>query len=292
MFHVEQSLNEVNKKDNHPNYTIKDFLVSEEEFSLVHNEEFGYLETRPQPRQEDLPNYYESTDYISHTDSNKGLLAFLYQGVKKFSLRRKVKLIDKLNSGNGTVLDIGAGTGDFLKVAKEKGWATIGVEPNQKARDFAQTKNIQLLESIDALAGRKFDVVTLWHVLEHLPNLKNTLQKIEQLVKEDGNLIIAVPNYNSFDANYYKEFWAAFDVPRHLWHFSRESMQLVFSSEFKLQKTKPMIFDSYYVSLLSEKHKTGSKFSLKAILIGLRSNLSAWRTKEYSSLIYCFKKAI
>ena len=281
----------MSNKDNHTNYKIKDFLVSGEEFSLVRNEEFGFLETHPQPRQEDLPNYYESTEYISHTDSNKGLLAFLYQRVKKFSLQRKVKLIDKLNSGKGTVLDIGAGTGDFLKVANEKGWITAGAEPNQKARDFAQSKNIQLLESIDAFEGRKFDVVTLWHVLEHLPNLKNTLQKIEQLVKKDGHLIIAVPNFNSFDAKYYKEFWAAFDMPRHLWHFSRESMQFVFSSELELQKTKPMIFDSYYVSLLSEKYKTGNKFSLKAILIGLRSNLSAWSSKEYSSLIYCFKKA-
>jgi len=269
---------------------VKDFLVSGKEFSLVRNQRYGFLETRPQPKEAELSRYYESEDYISHTDSNKGPLAYLYQVVKKYSLYKKEKLISRFISEKGKLLDIGAGTGDFLKTANEKGWEVAGVEPNKKARNVAQLKKINLQESIDSFAGQKFDVVTLWHVLEHLPDLQNTIHKIEQLVKKNGVLLIAVPNFKSFDAKYYKEFWAAYDVPRHLWHFSQDSMQQLFSSEFELQKIKPMIFDAFYVSLLSEKYKKGKPFSIKAFFIGLQSNICAWRSKEYSSLIYCFKK--
>ncbi len=270
--------------------SIKDFLVSGEEFSLKLNQDFGFLETIPRPKLEDLAKYYESEDYISHTDSKKGVLAFLYQTVKKYSLNKKVALIEKRNSGKGSLLDIGAGTGEFLKVAENKGWDISGVEPNSKARSSAKTKGVSLLESMDAVAGKQFDVVTLWHVLEHLPDLEKTVAKIESLIKVGGTLIIAVPNHNSYDANYYKNFWAAYDVPRHLWHFSQSSMRKLFSKKMKLEKTKPMIFDSFYVSLLSEKYKNGNAFSIRAFLIGLRSNVLAMSSKEYSSLIYCFKK--
>lgn len=268
----------------------KDFLVTGEEFSLVRNEKYNFLETRPQPDSKDLARYYQSEEYISHTDSKKGTLAFLYQKVKSYSLIKKVKLISKLNSDKGNLLDIGAGTGEFLKVAQKRGWVISGVEPNEGARDFAHKKNIALDESIAVLEGKTFDVVTLWHVLEHMPDLQNMIQKIEQLVEVGGTLVIAVPNFNSFDANHYKNYWAAFDVPRHLWHFSQDAMMEIFSSEFKLIKIKPLIFDSFYVSLLSEKYRSGNSFSIKAFFIGLLSNLMAWRNKEYSSLIYCYKK--
>ena len=268
----------------------KDFLVSGEEFSLVLNQEYGFLETRPQPERKDIAKYYQSEEYISHTDSKKGAISFLYQKVRSYSLVQKVKLISKLNSGKGTLLDIGAGTGEFLRVAQKKGWVVSGVEPNEGAREFAQDKNIPLDESIAVLEGKTFDVVTLWHVLEHMHDLQNTIHKTQQLVKEGGTLIIAVPNFNSFDAKYYKNYWAAFDVPRHLWHFSQDAMSKIFSSELELVKTKPMIFDSFYVSLLSEKYRSGNSFSIKAFFIGLLSNLKAWKNKEYSSLIYCYKK--
>lgn len=279
----------VSEEDIH--IATKDFLVSGEEFSLVRNSKFGFLETRPQPNEEDLPQYYESDEYISHSDSKSGVMAFLYQAVKKRSLKKKVKLIQRLHSGKGSLLDIGAGTGAFLKLAKEKGWKISGVEPNSKARALANEKKISLSKSIDQLSGQQFDVISLWHVLEHLPNLELTIQKIVNLLKEDGVLVIAVPNYNSSDAKYYKTHWAAYDVPRHLWHFSQQSMVQLFSSECDLKKIKPMIFDSFYVSLLSEKYKTGKGFSMRAFFIGLWSNIRAWRTTEYSSLIYCFKKS-
>jgi len=268
----------------------KDFLVTGEEFSLVQNEKYSFLETQPRPGLKDLAKYYQSEEYISHTDSKKGALAFLYQKVKSYSLVKKVKLISKLNSGKGNLLDIGAGTGEFLRMAQRKGWVISGVEPNEGARNFAYKKSITLDESMAVLEGKIFDVVTLWHVLEHMSDLQSTIQKIKQLVKVGGTLVIAVPNFNSFDAKHYKNYWAAFDVPRHLWHFSQDAMREIFSSEFQLVKTKPLIFDSFYVSLLSEKYKSGNSFSMKAFLIGLLSNLMAWRNREYSSLIYCYKR--
>lgn len=278
------------QKDNFP-FNVKDYLVSGEEFSLVFDPEKEMLQTHPQPKIQELSKYYESNEYISHTDSKKGLVSFLYQIIKRRALQSKVSLISSLNRGEKNLLDIGAGTGDFLKEAKENNWNVFGVEPNKNARDLALKKGIELKENIDDYKGQTFDVITLWHVLEHLPNLDEATQNIEKLLKPNGVLIIAVPNYNSFDAAYYKNHWAAFDAPRHLWHFSRNSMKKIFSKNIQLQKVKPMKYDSFYVSLLSEKNKTGKQNLLKAFFIGLRSNISAIKTKEYSSLIYCYKKA-
>lgn len=271
--------------------SVKDYLVSGETFNLTYNEELDFLKTVPQPKEEDLHKYYESEEYISHTDEKRGVLSFLYQTVKKWSLKNKTNLIATENNGVGSLLDVGAGTGDFLIAAKNNGWKVFGVEPNKNALKLASEKGIELESNLDKFVGNQFDVVTLWHVLEHIPNLEETVIKLSNLVKPNGTLIIAVPNFKSYDAKYYKEYWAAYDVPRHLWHFSKTSIEKIFANEFTLHKIKPMIFDSFYVSLLSEKYKTGNKFSLKAFWIGLKSNLSAKQSKEYSSHIYCLKKA-
>lgn len=268
----------------------KDFLVSGESFDLIYDEEKDLLKTIPQPKIEDLGSYYESEEYISHTDNKKGLLSGIYQIVKKWSLRKKSNLIFKQNSGAGSLLDVGAGTGDFLKMAKERGWEVQGMEPNQKASSFALEKGIALKGSLKEFEGKKFDVVTLWHVLEHIPNLEETVEALSKLVKLNGILIIAVPNFKSFDATHYGQFWAAYDVPRHLWHFSKRSVEKLFAENFRMEKVEPMIFDSFYVSLLSEKYKNGNPFSLKAFWIGLKSNVKAKSSKEYSSHIYCLRK--
>ena len=268
----------------------KDFLVTGEGFELLYDSKREILITSPQPAVENSLKYYDSDEYISHTDNKKGLISFLYQLVKKNALQKKISLITSLNNGTGSLLDIGAGTGDFLKQAKKRSWKISGVEPNSSARNLAAKKEINLKENISSFEGEKFDVITLWHVLEHLPNLDSTISKIEKLVKPGGVLIIAVPNYNSFDAKHYKSNWAAYDVPRHLWHFSRKSMELLFSKNMMLEKIKPMIYDSFYVSLLSEKNKTGKQNLIKAFFIGFYSNIKALKTKEYSSLIYCFIK--
>ena len=279
------------KLRDHTPSIVKDFLVTGESFELINDATHKCLKTSPHPRVEELGKYYESVAYISHTDADKGLVARMYQMVKKYSLSKKLRLITSLNSRPGKLLDVGAGTGSFLSLAKQYGWQVQGVEPNASARDLASSKDIDLLTDIESLAGQTYDVVTLWHVLEHIPDLKQTIVKLEELVRPGGNLIIAVPNYKSYDANYYKEFWAAYDVPRHLWHFSQDSMKAMFTPKMTLTKILPLIFDSFYVSLLSEKYKSGIGFSFKAMIVGLWSNILAWQSKEYSSLIYCFKKS-
>ena len=272
-----------------PYLRTKDFSVSQESFELYHDPNLDMLVTAPQP--DNLDPYYESEVYISHTDSNKSLVDKIYQWVKKYSLNKKMKLVSSYSVEKKTLLDFGAGTGDFLKTAKNMGWTVEGVEPNIHARSKAKEKEIDLFSSLSEVSLKKYDVITLWHVLEHLPDLENQIQKLSSLLEEEGTLVIAVPNFKSFDAKYYKEFWAAFDTPRHLWHFSKTAIEKLFLKRgLKLVKIKPMLFDSFYVSLLSEKYKTGKQNIGKAFFIGLRSNLIGVRTKEYSSHIYVLKK--
>lgn len=267
----------------------KDYSVSNEEFDLLYDSELDMLVTHPQP--ENLFRYYESEAYISHTDAKTSLVDKLYQLVKGFNLRKKIQIPDNQNIRIKKLLDFGAGTGDFLATAKERGFEVYGVEPNQKARDRAKQKGIELSESLTDLNNRKFGVITLWHVLEHLPNLEGQLKELKELLEEDGLLVVAVPNYKSFDAKHYKSDWAAYDVPRHLWHFSRTSISKLFERhQMEVIKTHPMIFDSFYVSLLSEKYRGNKFYFFSAFLIGLWSNISAWFTKEYSSVIYLIKK--
>lgn len=270
--------------------TTKDYLVSGETFHLLFDPELEMLRTEPQPAEDKLADYYESEEYISHTDGGRGIMDFLYQLVKKWSLSRKLRLIQKENGGVGSLLDVGAGTGDFLLGAKTKGWKVEGVEPNPKALRLAAEKGLSLESSLAQLQDGPFDVITLWHVLEHMPHLEQTVLELSRLTKAKGTLIIAVPNFKSFDAQHYGKYWAAYDTPRHLWHFSQESLKILFEDHFELKYRLPMIFDSFYVSFLSEKYKTGKKFSLKGFWIGLISNIKAKRSKEYSSHIYCFKK--
>lgn len=275
------------------NLSVKDHFLTQEEFVLQYNFKYGYLETSPQPSLDQLSIYYKNEDYISHTDSKRNIIEFLYHLIKRYSLNKKLKLINSI-SEKGNLLDVGCGTGDFLKTCLNDNWIITGIEPNEQAREIANTKTNNLVyksEYLHRLEKESFDVITLWHVLEHLPNLEEHIQLFNSLLKPNGKLIIAVPNFNSFDAKYYNSFWAAFDVPRHLWHFSQDSIQTLFSNfNFNLFKTRPMLFDSFYVSLLSEKYKTGKSNFIKAFFIGFKSNLKAYRTKEHSSIIYFLSK--
>lgn len=279
------------KKTNQTYITTKDYLVSGEEYNLVYCQNHEVLITSPTPQAHDLSRYYESENYISHTDSQKGILEKVYQSVKKFAVSRKVALIKKENTSAGKLLDMGAGTGDFLLAAKKSNWKIWGVEPNEQARNLSKDKGVILAENLTSISEDNFDVITLWHVLEHLPNLHENINLIHSKLKNRGTLIIAVPNFKSYDAGYYKKYWAAFDVPRHLWHFSKSGIKSVFEEKgFTLKKVNPMIFDSFYVSLLSEKYKTGKQNWVKAFWIGLRSNCHGIFKKEYSSHIYILKK--
>jgi len=269
---------------------VKDYSVSQETFSLLYNKEYDLLKTYPTPSLDVLGKYYESEDYISHTDSKRTLFEKLYHFVKVRAIKSKVALITKENSKRGNLLDIGAGTGDFLIEATNQGWTTIGYEPNASAKSLAENKGVVFTDDIFVLPNASFDVITMWHVLEHVPNLEEYIANLKRLIKPGGTIVIAVPNYKSFDANYYGRFWAAYDVPRHLWHFSKTSIKRLFSDhDLKLFHVKPMWFDSFYVSMLSEKYKTGKMSLIKGGLVGLRSNVSGIFKKEFSSHIYIIK---
>jgi len=270
--------------------TVKDHSVSKEIFDLYYDEELDMLITSPQPELQNLGKYYESEDYISHTDNKRSLFEKAYHFVKNIALKNKLNLINSQQPKKGKLLDIGAGTGDFLLTAKNDGWETIGVEPSDRAKNIAKEKGISFVEEISTLENHSLDVITMWHVLEHVPDLELQIQELKRLLKPTGTLIIAVPNYKSFDANHYQTFWAAYDVPIHFWHFSKKSIQLLFERvDMKLEKVLPMKFDSFYVSLLSEKYKTGKMNYVKAFFIGLKSNWKAKNSKEYSSHIYILK---
>jgi 2-polyprenyl-3-methyl-5-hydroxy-6-metoxy-1,4-benzoquinol methylase len=270
--------------------TVKDYSVSQETFDLYYYETLDMLITHPQPSLENLSKYYESEDYISHTDNKRSLFEKLYHFIKSIALKNKLNLINSQQCNKGRLLDIGAGTGDFLLVAKNNGWETIGVEPSDRAKAIAKSKGISFVEQTSELEDHSFDVISMWHVLEHVPDLDKQIIELKRLLKPSGTLIVAVPNFKSFDAQHYGKFWAAFDVPIHFWHFSKTAIKLLFEKEeMKLEKVLPMKFDSFYVSLLSEKYKSGKMNFVKAFFTGLKSNWRAKQHFEYSSHIYILK---
>lgn len=270
----------------------RDHTVSREKFQLLYDKEYDMLVTSPKPNNNELSKYYESKDYISHTDSKRSFFEKLYHLVKEYALTRKINLITKLNGKAGNVLDIGAGTGDFLSAAKSGGWKIDGIEPNSHAKKLAEQKGIYLTQETATLKSQSYDIITMWHVLEHVYDLEDQIRELKRLVKPNGFVIIAVPNFKSYDAKYYKTFWAAYDVPRHLWHFSKTAIQRLFEEHgLQLEKTLPMKFDSFYVSLLSEKYKNGKMNFLKAFWLGIRSNFRGMQNGEYSSHIYILKNS-
>ena len=270
--------------------TVKDFSVSGESFSLLLNEEYQILKTHPQPTLDKLGSYYEFEDYISHTDGKRTLFEKMYHFIKRKAIRDKVSLINSYQPLKGRILDIGAGTGDFLLECKNQNWDILGIEPNDKAKGIAVGKGIKFGDTIEKLESNSFDVITMWHVLEHVPDVEHQVAELKRLLKPSGTIIIAVPNFKSYDANHYKEFWAAYDVPRHLWHFSKTAIEKLFDKQnMNLEDIKPMWFDSFYVSLLSEKYKTGKMNFISGFFIGLISNVSGFFKKEFSSHIYVLK---
>ena len=270
--------------------TVKDFSVSGESFSLLLNEEYQILKTHPQPTLDKLGSYYEFEDYISHTDGKRTLFEKMYHFIKRKAIRDKVSLINSYQPLKGRILDIGAGTGDFLLECKNQNWEILGIEPNDKAKGIAVGKGIKFGDTIEKLESNSFDVITMWHVLEHVPDVEHQVAELKRLLKPSGTIIIAVPNFKSYDANHYKEFWAAYDVPRHLWHFSKTAIEKLFDKQnMNLEDIKPMWFDSFYVSLLSEKYKSGKMNFISGFFIGLISNVSGFFKKEFSSHIYVLK---
>ncbi|GIV27183.1 MAG: methyltransferase [Bacteroidia bacterium] len=266
-----------------------DYTTTKEQFNLVSCENCGLVQTFPYPDQKNIGKYYESNEYISHSDKKNSFFDILYHVVRKYTLIQKVNLI-KNYVPHGTILDYGCGTGYFLEACNKNKFTTYGIEINEKAREIARSKNQNIFKDIKEIKDVKFDIITLWHVLEHLYEPKEYINTFYNLLNKNGYLLLALPNKNSYDGQYYKNYWAGYDVPRHLFHFTKKDIQNLISKKFKIIDIHPMYFDSFYVSILSEKYKKTNLALLKGIYRGFISNLKANKSKEYSSLIYVLQK--
>ncbi len=274
----------------------KDFTVSQEIFRLMQCTTCSLVVTSPRPNAEDLGAYYVSENYISHTETKKGLINRIYLLARKIALARKKKLINKIFLKKGTLLDYGCGTGAFLQTMSEDGWKTIGIEPDDGARKIASTRNnleIFRPDDVKTFAPESFDIVTLWHVLEHVPEPVKACEEFFKLLKPNGKLLLALPNHLSQDAQKYRGAWAAYDVPRHLFHFNALNIKQIASKVgFVSVEPIPMSMDAYYISWLSEKYLGHAFAPFNAALSGLRSNYFAAINpdKGYSSQLYILTK--
>ena len=279
-----------------PYLSCTDYTVSHETFDIVQCTRCQFAFTNPIPEIPELGKYYESVAYVSHTAQPTNVIDRLYALARTQTIKWKTRLIKKhIKAHQLTLLDYGCGTGDFLTHCKNIVWTVQGIEPSKLATQIAATKSGQTIYStIEQLPPTKFDIITLWHVLEHVPDLHNLIDNLSNRLKPTGTIFIAVPNRNSWDAKHYQNTWAAYDVPRHLWHFTLQDMQKIMAAHsLNVVSTIPMKLDAYYVSLLSEKYQNksmGPLTILKSVLNGLRSNISGSATSEYSSHIYVIKK--
>ena len=288
--------------DIHPALTAIDYTVSRKQFEIWECASCTIRFTQHVPDAAAMSDYYQSENYISHTDTSKGLVNRLYHYVRKQTLAGKHKLITSAliksqhdKPGTKKILDIGAGTGAFVHYMQSHGWDATGLEPDERARQRAASiHEVKLLpaEDLYSIEANSFDAISLWHVLEHVHALHDYLEQLKKILSGNGRIFIAVPNYTSYDASLYKNYWAAYDVPRHLYHFSPVAMKkLLARHSLQLYAIHPMWYDSFYISMLSEKYKTGKSSIVKGFFNGGISNFKAMSNKEHcSSLIYVLGK--
>ena len=271
---------------------VEDHLVSRETFKLCECSSCTLRFTNPRPDKEELGKYYSSEDYVSHTNQANNIVNRLYKIARYFTLRSKERLIRR-GAATKSLLDIGCGTGQFLEFTKKNGWRIDGVEVDPDARAMAaKATETEIHKNLETIDGKEYQVITLWHVLEHLPDLAKSVAQIKTLLATNGSIFIAVPNYLAYEARVYKHHWAAYDVPRHLYHFSPKSMQILAENNgLKIVNTIPMRLDSYYISLLSNKQQFGQNRFVKSFITGLLSNIYAIKSNNYSSLIYQIQKS-
>ena len=275
------------------NLWLKDEFLTKEDFHICECLNCGLLYTMPRPDKDHIGAYYKSEDYYSHKENTKGFVPKLYERIKKNNLKNKYQLATN-GLSVGKMLEIGCGVGDFLHTAEEHGWECIGVEPSEEAKAIAtkRTKaSILSSEELESLADEQFDLITMWHVLEHVDDLRWEMAQLQRLIKPHGRIVIAVPNYKSYDGQYYKEHWAAYDVPRHLNHFNRTVLTKMFKTKgLELKKMDKLKWDAYYISYMSEQYRIHSLPLVRGAFRGLISNSKARKSGEWSSLVYIFEK--
>jgi len=272
---------------------VTDYFLSREQFAIQKCCSCGFRFLNPRPEKAAIGRYYQSEDYISHDAKRGDLVSRIYRMARVVSIKRKLSIV-KRYIHSGKILDIGCGTGEFLKYCSSKGFEISGFEPNEKAKAFAQEKNnVPMIQGLEESKKNhlEYNCITMWHVLEHVHDLNETLALIRGILNSNGVFIVAVPNSNSWDAQKYGKFWAAYDVPRHLYHFTETTLEKLISFHgFEVQKVFPQKLDAYYVSMLSEKYKNGKSNLLKALFVGFWSNwLATGKKRGYSSQIFVLK---
>jgi len=271
----------------------KDYTVSKERFEITRCDACQLLFTNPRPSATEASPYYKSENYISHSDTQEGIINKLYHIVRNFTLKQKTRWIEKEKRGNLELLDIGCGNGHFLHACQKAGWKISGMELDPVTASRAESMlGIDIYSSIKNIPkNEKFDLISLWHVLEHVYELDEYFKFFASRIAQNGVLILALPDAASFDARYFKEYWAAYDVPRHIYHFEPNTITFLAKKYgFTLKSTRGQIFDSFYISLLSHQYKTGNKKIISSFIIGLWSNISAYVGKgNYSSNLYIFE---
>lgn len=277
-------------------FTCKDHFATGEGFDICECPSCGFVFTQGIPDEKEIGRYYESQEYISHSNTKKGIFNKIYHVVRSIMLRRKTDLIEKLTLlKNGNILDYGAGTGYFAHAMAKKGWEVTAIEKSPQARELAKTRfglEIFSEEHLSEIGDKEFDVVTLWHVMEHIQELDRFWDELYRIIDDTGIAVIALPNCKSYDAKIYKENWAAYDVPRHLWHFTPDTlMRWGEKHGFILERQITMPFDGFYISMLSERYRG----SMLASMRGLWNGLKGWcatstRREASSSIIYVFRK--
>lgn len=274
------------------NLWLKDEFLTKKDFHICECLNCGLLYTMPRPSKEKIGAYYKSDEYYSHQENKKGFVPRLYEAIKKINLKHKFRLASR-DLPVGKLLDIGCGVGDFLHVAENKGWQCTGVEPSEEAREIARQRikgDLLYSEDLEQLPDQSFDLITMWHVLEHVDDLKWQVAQLQRLIKPEGRIVIAVPNYRSYDGRFYNAYWAAYDVPRHLNHFNKTVITKIFkTSGLSLVCMDKLVWDAYYISFMSEQYKHHFMPLVRGVFRGLVSNAKARRSGEWSSLVYVFR---
>ncbi len=280
-------------KNIHKSFDVKDYFLTQEKFSVWHCKDCDLSFTNPRPEDKNLGKYYESPEYLSHDTTSSGATGRLYKLLRNINIKRKYKIVSE-HIGAGKILDIGCGTGELLSYFQKQNWECVGVEPNALARKFAQTHyrlKVEAEPGLQFMPTDSFDIISMWHVLEHVSDINERMERVKQLLKKEGFLIVALPNLSSWDAGFYEAYWAGLDVPRHLSHFSPVAFtNLAKKHDLQIVRTLPLKFDAFYVSLLSERYKKARLPILRAFINGTKSNRIAAKTGNYSSLIFVLKK--
>ena len=272
---------------------LKDEFLTKEEFHICECKNCGLLFTTPRPPKDQIDRYYKSEEYYSHQENKQGFIPWIYESVKKINLKHKYNLATSgLNVGK--MLDIGCGVGDFMHTMEAHGWQCMGVEPSDDAKAIARKRTKAKIinsEELEKITNETFDIITMWHVLEHVDNLKWQMEQLRRLVKLNGRIVIAVPNYKSYDGQFYKAHWAAYDVPRHLNHFNRTTLTEIFKTKgLTLIKEEKLVWDAFYISFMSEQYKHHKLPLVKGAIRGWISNCKARSTGDWSSVVYIFEK--